>query len=250
MFESMAHLIGNLVEDPDLKIFSNGSCLATFRLACSSRRFDRSQDRWVDGQTVFMRVCCWRQLAENVSASLRRGDRAVVLGRMRQNTYEARDGSRRTTYEVDADVIGAELTWQSVHVRRNNRMSANSAGPAPRAAGVAPADSQLAGGSPMPAAPASGALVSDLAPSEIAVSYPSGYSAHPTVVVGRSYPAGGYDSGPGAGAEAGAVSPDPGSWDQRPTPDDADEVAGGYENAQDGFEPDHLDSAFISEVPA
>lgn len=116
-------LIGNLVENPVLRITPSGVSVCGFRLASTPRRFDRAEQRFVDGNTLYLRVSCWRQLAENVAASLSRGDRALVVGRLRQNNYETQDGDRRVSYEVDADAVAAELTWRPVEVRRTTRSS-------------------------------------------------------------------------------------------------------------------------------
>ncbi|WP_242424847.1 single-stranded DNA-binding protein, partial [Frankia sp. EI5c] len=82
------------------------------------RRFDRAEQRWIDGNTLYLKVSCWRQLAENVAASLSRGDRALVVGRLRQNNFETQEGDRRVSYEIDAEAVAAELTWRPVEVRR------------------------------------------------------------------------------------------------------------------------------------
>ncbi|MCK9904118.1 single-stranded DNA-binding protein [Frankia sp. Cpl3] len=116
-------LIGNLVENPVLRITASGVSVCGFRLASTPRRFDRTEQRWVDGSTLYLRISCWRQLAENVAASLSRGDRALVVGRLRQNNFETQDGDRRVSYEIDAEAVAAELTWRPVEVRRTARSS-------------------------------------------------------------------------------------------------------------------------------
>ncbi|EFC83305.1 single-stranded DNA-binding protein [Parafrankia sp. EUN1f] len=120
-------MIGNLVENPVLRITASGVSVCGFRVASTPRRYDRAEQRFVDGNTLYLRVSCWRQLAENVAASLSRGDRVLVVGRLRQNNYETQDGDRRVSYEVDAEAVAAELTWRPVEVRRVAR---SSAGPA------------------------------------------------------------------------------------------------------------------------
>ncbi|WP_230203018.1 single-stranded DNA-binding protein [Parafrankia discariae] len=126
MLDTTITLIGNLVENPVLRVTASGVSVCGFRVASTPRRYDRSEQRWVDGNTLYLRVSCWRQLAENVSVSLSRGDRALVVGRLRQNNFETQDGDRRVTYEIDADAVAAELTWRPVDVRR----VARGAGPA------------------------------------------------------------------------------------------------------------------------
>ncbi|WP_131746078.1 single-stranded DNA-binding protein [Frankia sp. Cppng1_Ct_nod] len=130
MIEASLTLLGNLVDDPELRCTQNGNFVCSLRLACTSRRFDRTQNRWVDSNTVFVTVTCWRQLAENVGASLHKGDRTLVIGRLRQRSFETQDGSRRVVYEVDADAIGVDLTRQSAEVRRVVRSQTEGDGPA------------------------------------------------------------------------------------------------------------------------
>jgi single-strand DNA-binding protein len=127
MIDTTITFAGNLVDNPEIRATPNGNFVCNFRLAATSRRFDRAENRWVDGTTLFLRVTCWRQLAENVSASLGRGDRALVIGRLRQHSYETAHGERRTTYEVEADSVGAELVWHPVRFQRANRMTAGEA---------------------------------------------------------------------------------------------------------------------------
>ncbi|WP_322755531.1 single-stranded DNA-binding protein [Frankia sp. Cas3] len=118
MIEASVTLLGNLVDDPDVRCTANGNFVCSLRMASTSRRFDRSQNRWVDGHTVFVTVTCWRHLAENVGASLHKGDRTLVVGRLRQRSFETQDGGRRVVYEVDADAVAVDLTRQSAKVRR------------------------------------------------------------------------------------------------------------------------------------
>ncbi|SNQ47245.1 Single-stranded DNA-binding protein 2 [Frankia canadensis] len=120
MLDTTITLVGNLVDDPEHRTTANGASVCTFRLASTPRRFDRAEGRWVDGATLFLRVSCWRQLADNVAASLARGDRALVYGRLRQRSFETSEGERRVTYEIDADAVGAELTW---HPARSQRLA-------------------------------------------------------------------------------------------------------------------------------
>ncbi len=118
MIEASVTLLGNLVDDPELRCTQNGNFVCSLRLASTSRRFDRTQNRWMDGHTVFITVTCWRHMAENVSASLRKGDRTLVVGRLRQRSFETHEGNRRVVYEVDADAIAIDLARQTAEVRR------------------------------------------------------------------------------------------------------------------------------------
>jgi len=119
-------LVGNLVDNPALRVTANGTSVCGFRIASTPRRFDRATNRWVDGATLFLRVSCWRQLAENVTASLSRGDRALVVGRLRQHTYSTQEGQRRVVYEIDAEAVAAELARHPVRVQRPARSAARS----------------------------------------------------------------------------------------------------------------------------
>jgi single-strand DNA-binding protein len=121
MIDSALTLVGSLIETPEPRTTTSGLTVTSFRLACTPRRFDRAQTRWVDCPTVFITVTCWRQLAENVVGSLRRGDRVLVAGRLRQRVYQQEDGTRRASIEIDADAIGPDLGRHAVHVRRPAR---------------------------------------------------------------------------------------------------------------------------------
>lgn len=121
MLETSVTLVGNLVDNPEYRRTSNGSSVCNFRMASTPRRFDRRENRWRDGATLFLSVSCWRQLAENVAASLSQGDRAMVLGRLRQRTFTTSKGDRREVYEVEADAVGAELSRYAAHSERANR---------------------------------------------------------------------------------------------------------------------------------
>ncbi|EIV93499.1 single-stranded DNA-binding protein [Frankia sp. QA3] len=124
MLDTTITVVGNLVDDPEHRTTTNGASVCSFRLASTPRRFDRSENRWVDGATLFLRVSCWRQLADNVAASLVRGDRALVYGRLRQRSFETSEGERRVSYEIDADAVGTELTWHAARSERLNRRPA------------------------------------------------------------------------------------------------------------------------------
>ncbi|WP_250283523.1 MULTISPECIES: single-stranded DNA-binding protein [unclassified Frankia] len=128
MIEASVTLLGNLVDDPELRCTQNGNFVCSLRLASTARRFDRTQNRWVDGHSVFITVTCWRHMAENVSASLRKGDRTLVVGRLRQRSFETHEGNRRVVYEVDADAVAVDLARQTAEVRRVVRASGENGG--------------------------------------------------------------------------------------------------------------------------
>ena len=126
MFDNTITLVGNLTDDPEFRVTTGGIAMVKFRLACSLRVRDRVTNEWRDGEVGFYGVTAWRRLAQNVHTSLRKGDRALVVGRLRSSSYE-RDGVRRTTIEVDADTIAADLTWSCAQVLRNRRSATDPA---------------------------------------------------------------------------------------------------------------------------
>lgn len=101
-------MVGNLASEPEMRTVSDGIPVANFRLACSDRRLDNETGEWVDTNTVFMKVSCWRAMARNVVASLRKGDPVVVFGRIQSYSY-VRDEQQRTGLELDAYAIGPNL---------------------------------------------------------------------------------------------------------------------------------------------
>lgn len=121
MIDSAITLVGSLIETPEPRTSTSGLVVTSFRLASTTRRFDRERARWVDGATTFITICCWRQLAENAICSLRRGDRVLVSGRLRQRVYHLEDGTRRATIEIEAEAIGPDLGRHVVQVRRPAR---------------------------------------------------------------------------------------------------------------------------------
>jgi single-strand DNA-binding protein len=114
-------LIGNLTDDPELRFTPNGAAVANFRLAVTPRVKDG--DSWRDGETSFFRVNCWRQLAENVTESLSKGTRAMVIGRLRSRSWETDAGEKRTVVEVEveADEVAPSLKWATAKPQRGNR---------------------------------------------------------------------------------------------------------------------------------
>lgn len=111
---------GNITRDPELRFIASGAAVATFGVAVSSRRKDASGN-WVDGDTSFFDVTCWRDLAENVAESLTKGVRVVVVGRLQQRTWETKDGDKRSKVEVVADEVGVSLRWATVEIHRTER---------------------------------------------------------------------------------------------------------------------------------
>ena len=117
--DNQSILIGNLTDDPELRFTANGAAVANFRLAVTPRV--RQGDQWTDGETSFFRINCWRQLAENVTETLGKGARAIVIGRLRMRSWETDDGERRTVVEVEADEVAPSLKWATAKPQRGNR---------------------------------------------------------------------------------------------------------------------------------
>src|SRR5258705_12581657 len=102
-------LIGNLTDDPELRYTPNGAAVANFTVASTPRFMDKTTNEWKDGDTLFLRCNIWRQAAENVAESLTRGARVIVSGRLKQRSYETKEGEKRTVYEVEVDEIGPSI---------------------------------------------------------------------------------------------------------------------------------------------
>ncbi len=121
-------IIGNLVNDPELRYTPTGQAVATFRVASTPRYMDRNTNEWKDGESLFLSCNVWRQAAENVAESLQRGMRVIVVGRLRQRSYETREGEKRTVYEIEADEVGPSLRNAAAKVNRSNRSTAGFGG--------------------------------------------------------------------------------------------------------------------------
>ena len=120
--------VGNLTDDPDLRFTGGGAAVATLRVASNRRYTDRSGQQ--QEETTFMNVNCWRDLAENASESLSKGDRVVVMGRVRVRSYENRDGQTVWTTEIEADEIAPSLRWAQAKVTKSSGSSGGSSGDA------------------------------------------------------------------------------------------------------------------------
>jgi single-strand DNA-binding protein len=114
-------IIGNLVDDPNLRYTPTGQAVANFRVASTPRFLDRNTNEWKDGDSLFLSCNVWRQAAENVAESLQRGMRVIVSGRLRQRNYETKEGEKRTVYEVEVDDVGPSLRNASAKVTRAQR---------------------------------------------------------------------------------------------------------------------------------
>src|SRR5271165_438053 len=114
-------IIGNLVNDPELRYTPTGQAVANFRVASTPRFMDKATNEWKDGDSLFLSCNVWRQAAENVAESLQRGMRVIVTGRLKQRNYETKEGEKRTVYEVEVDDVGPSLRNASAKVARANR---------------------------------------------------------------------------------------------------------------------------------
>jgi single-strand DNA-binding protein len=114
-------IIGNLVDDPQLRYTPTGQAVANFRVASTPRFLDKNTNEWKDGDSLFLTCNVWRQAAENVAESLQRGMRVIVSGRLRQRSYETKEGEKRTVYEVEVDEVGPSLRNASAKVTKSSR---------------------------------------------------------------------------------------------------------------------------------
>lgn len=121
--ETVITVIGNLTADPELRFTPSGAAVASFTVASTPRTFDRQSGEWKDGEALFMRCSVWRQSAENVAESLTRGMRVVVSGRLRQRSYETREGEKRTVVEMEVDEVGPSLRYATAKVNKVSRGS-------------------------------------------------------------------------------------------------------------------------------
>jgi single-strand DNA-binding protein len=121
--ETTITVIGNLTADPELRFTPAGAAVANFTVAATPRTFDRQTNEWKDGDALFMRCNIWREAAENVAESLTRGSRVIVSGRLKQRSYETREGEKRTVVELEVDEIGPSLRYATAKVNKANRGS-------------------------------------------------------------------------------------------------------------------------------
>ncbi|MFD5522349.1 single-stranded DNA-binding protein [Streptomyces sp. NPDC127066] len=116
--ETVITVVGNLTDDPELRLTPSGDTVAHFTVASTPRTFDRQSNEWRDAETLFLRCSVWRQEAEHAAKSLTRGTRVIVQGRLRQRTYETREGEKRTVIELEADEIGPSLRFAAVTITK------------------------------------------------------------------------------------------------------------------------------------
>ncbi|GIH75342.1 single-stranded DNA-binding protein [Planobispora longispora] len=182
-------IVGNLVDDPELRFTPAGQAVARFRIASTPRFLDKQTNEWKDGEGLFLTCNVWRQAAENVAESLQRGMRVIVQGRLRQRSYETKEGEKRTVYEVEVDEVGPSLRNATAKVNKTARQGGGGGG---GGFGGGPANDPWA--SAAPAAPQGG-----------------GYSGGGGGGYGNGPQGGGYGNGPqgGGGFGGGDFSDEP-----------------------------------------
>ena len=157
-------VVGNLTADPELRFTPSGAAVANFTVASTPRIYDRQSGEWKDGEALFLRCNIWREAAENVAESLTRGARVIVTGRLKQRSFETREGEKRTVMEVEVDEIGPSLRYATAKVNKASRSGGGGGGfgsGSRQAQAPASAPAQASGGSgddPWGSAPASGSF--------------------------------------------------------------------------------------------
>ena len=119
--DTVITLVGNLVDDPELRFTPSGAAVAKFRIASTPRFLDKQTNEWKDGESLFLSCNVWRQAAENVAESLQRGMRVIVQGRLKQRSYETKEGEKRTVYEIEVDEVGPSLRSATAKVTKTQR---------------------------------------------------------------------------------------------------------------------------------
>ncbi|MDQ1111110.1 single-strand DNA-binding protein [Microbacterium testaceum] len=116
--ETTITIVGNLTADPELRYTQNGLPVANFTIASTPRTFDRQANEWKDGEALFLRASVWRELAEHVAASLTKGSRVIATGRLKQQSYQDKEGNSRTSIVLEVDEIGPSLRYATAQVTR------------------------------------------------------------------------------------------------------------------------------------
>ncbi|MFF0144373.1 MULTISPECIES: single-stranded DNA-binding protein [Amycolatopsis] len=119
--DTVITVVGNLTSDPELRFTPSGAAVANFTVASTPRTLDRQSGEWKDGEALFLRCNIWRQAAENVAESLTRGARVVVQGRLKQRSFETKEGEKRTVVELEVDEIGPSLRYATAKVNKVSR---------------------------------------------------------------------------------------------------------------------------------
>jgi single-strand DNA-binding protein len=126
--DTVITIIGNLTSDPELRWTPSGAAVATFTIASTPRTLDRQTQEWKDGEALFLRCSVWRQAAENVAESLTRGSRVMAQGRLKQRSFETKEGEKRTAIELEVDEVGPSLRYATATVSKAGRSGDGSAG--------------------------------------------------------------------------------------------------------------------------
>jgi single-strand DNA-binding protein len=134
MTDTVITVVGNLTDDPELRYLASGVAVCKFRVASTPRVKDKDTGEWKDGEGLFLACSVWRDAAEHVAESLQRGARVIVQGRLKQRSYETKEGEKRTVYELDVDEVGPSLRWATAKVQKMQRGSVGSAPPGGNAA--------------------------------------------------------------------------------------------------------------------
>ena len=119
--ETVITVVGNLTSDPELRFTQNGLAVANFTIASTPRNFDRATNEWKDGEALFLRASVWREFAEHVAGSLTKGSRVIATGRLKQRSYETKEGEKRTVVELEVDEIGPSLKYATAKVNKVSR---------------------------------------------------------------------------------------------------------------------------------
>src|SRR5216117_3662025 len=119
--DTIITVIGNLTADPELRFTQSGAAVANFTVASTPRTFDRQSGEWKDGEALFLRCNIWRQSADNVAESLTRGTRVIVSGRLKQRSFETKEGEKRTVVELEVDEVGPSLRYATAKVNKTQR---------------------------------------------------------------------------------------------------------------------------------
>jgi single-strand DNA-binding protein len=126
--DTVITVIGNLTADPELRFTPSGAAVANFTVASTPRMFDRQTNEWKDGEALFLRCSIWREAAENVAESLTRGARVIVSGRLKQRSFETKEGEKRTVVELEVDEIGPSLKYATAKVNKASRSGGGGGG--------------------------------------------------------------------------------------------------------------------------
>src|SRR5436305_11350187 len=144
-------VVGNLTNDPELRFTPSGAAVTSFTVASTPRFLDKQTNEWKDGDALFLRCSIWRQAAENVAESLQRGARVIVQGRLKQRSYETKEGEQRTVYEVEVDEVGPSLRYATAKVGKGQRGGGGGGGGAFDGGGSSPSAPDDPWSTPAPA---------------------------------------------------------------------------------------------------